>query len=216
MSRKFVVVTGAVVSLLIFGVTGPVNAAEDSGAAIADSDHGWYAVSPATGEVFVPGETDIWAPPESEPGTVSPMLLDPADWWECHNNNNSSWVIVDYPYWWDGNKKTMKLECGVSESYGWFHIRDGHMDQWKARITQATPGANTDPWDDLMWWGATGALDYPFNSSGPTNGKLCVTTQIDMYNRSTQQYVYTFYPTYSWSLTNDRLITGYPSTNPGC
>ena len=59
MSRKFVVVTGAVVSLLIFGVTGAVNAAEGSGAAIADSDHGWYAVSPATGEVFVPGKTDI-------------------------------------------------------------------------------------------------------------------------------------------------------------
>ncbi|MFC6355603.1 hypothetical protein [Luethyella okanaganae] len=144
------------------------------------------------------------------------MLLDPVDWAQCHTFNNASWVIIDYPLWWDGVKKTMKLKCGISGTSGWFHIRDGKMDQWKGRITQATPGANTDPWDDLMWWGATMSLDYPYSNSGPTNGKVCMTTQIDMYNLNTQSFVYSFFPTYSWSITDDRLVTAIPSTNPGC
>ena len=180
----------------------------------------WYAVLPDSGSVFVPGETDIWESQPTSGGEISPMLLAFDDWAACWTFHNETWVIESHPFWWDGVEKNMTLQCGKEQNpggQGFHHIRFGHELEWRDRITQVgVQGASTDPWDDLMWWSARMALDVPTDSSGPVNGKLCVSTQVDMYRTDNNQYVYSFYPTFSWSLTNDRLITGYPSSVSNC
>lgn len=174
---------------------------------------GWYVDFPATGHRFTP-QDDV----DSSQGP-NPRLLDLTDWTNCHVFQNETHVIDSFDFYWNGESKDMGIQCGKAENpggQGYFHIVFGHEDQWRGRIDQIGIGASTDPWDDLMWVAAVESLLGTWDSSGGgPDGKLCAASKMEM-KKTDGTLVYTFYPSFSWSLTNNRLITAIPTTSSNC
>jgi hypothetical protein len=199
-------------SILIFSIVGLLMVPGNAESHASSTSEGWYAVG-SSGEVFKPKDSKIM---ETEPdsGTVKPMLLGVDDWTQCWVFNNETHPITGYDFSWDGEYKRISLQCGNEKTQGYHHIRFRHESEWRGRITEVSK-ENTDTWDDLMSFANQEGLKAPAYSSGPRDGKLCVSPKIDMYSDPTH-YVYTFYPTVSVSLTNDRIVTSYPTTRSDC
>lgn len=219
---------GIAALLLLSGPAAFADSTPASGEQVPTECVDWCAYLPGTGEYFIPGEApSIWedqTSSEHDANDPSPFLLAPDDWIQCWWFNNDSWAITSFTAGWDGELKEMALQCGFHDSatgtgQGYKHIAYGHEEQWRDRITQAQPGANTDSWGDLMWNVASRSWFDAYDSSGPYNGKLCIAGYVEMYGPNPSGQIvkkYTFYPTFSWSLTNDRLITAIPSSASGC
>lgn len=176
----------------------------------------WYVSFPETGNIYHP--STIGGSDTGSAGDSSVNLLDPIDWANCHVFQNETHVIDSFEYYWNGSSKQMGIQCGKAENprgQGYFHISFGHETQWRDRITQVG-GGNTDAWDNLMWIAAVESLLATYDSSGGgADGKLCAVTWMEMH-REDGSLAYTFYPSFLWSLTSDRLITAIPTTKPDC
>lgn len=112
------------------------------------------------------------------------------------------------------------LQCGPNNNnsaYGWHHIEQNHQGQWQSRVEQivAASGGQGIPWDDLMD-GFTGmTLDTPGSWTVEYGGKRCYTVPITVADENNQD-LFTINPTVVVSMTNNRLITSYPTTNQDC
>lgn len=182
----------------------------------------WVAVHVDSGSMFVPGTTDIWASNEPIQSGPAPRLLALDDWTQCWTFKNESWKIEKFSTDYNGTGKTMSIQCGTENSHGYMHIALGkskHQQSWRNRVASADPQANTDTWDDLMWWAAVQSWKHPLVSVPQDGGKVCRAGLIEMYGPNSSGkivYKYTFRPTFIWSLTNDRLITAIASTYDDC
>jgi hypothetical protein len=175
-----------------------------------------YAVSPNANETFTfPSANASAVEPETK-------LLGYFDWLQCRQFNNENWVINSFATSYLGTKRNMAIQCGSASTQGYLHIADGdskHQQGWRNRITQANAADNTDGWDDFMWWSAQQAWNAPEVSKDQGNGKVCRSTPIKMYGRSSNGSLvlkYTFRPSIVWSVSANRLITAIPSTTSTC
>jgi hypothetical protein len=147
-------------------------------------------------------------------------LLGLADWLQCWNFANYSWVISSFQA--PVAKRTMSIQCGSQTSHGYLHIalgKSGHQSGWRNRIFQANPAMNTDSWDDLMWMAAKDSWSDKAFTMNVGSGKVCRSAPIEMYGRNPDGSItlkYTFRPTFIWSMTDNRLITAIPSSSPTC
>lgn len=202
----------AVISCASIISSGSVSAS--STASTTSSD--WMAVNPATGDTYLEGQVDIWAPPPLDPRT---RLLAPDDWTQCWVLGNQSWVISSFAGSWGTIKKNLALKCGSASTMGYLHILEGQQSDWRNRISQTGTSSSTDSWDDFMWWAAEQTWKNPQETVFQGNGKICRFAPMAMFgpNSSGQMiYKYTFVPTYIWSMTNNLLITAYPPKNKSC
>ena len=147
-------------------------------------------------------------------------LLGLADWLQCWNFANYSWVISSFQA--PVAKRTMSIQCGSQTSHGYLHIalgKSGHQSGWRNRIFQANPAMNTDSWDDLMWMAAKDSWNDKAFTMNVGSGKICRSAPVEMYGRNPDGSItlkYTFRPTFIWSMTDNRLITAIPSSSPSC
>jgi hypothetical protein len=147
-------------------------------------------------------------------------LLGLADWLQCWNFANYSWVINSFQA--PAAKRTMSIQCGSQTTHGYLHIAlntSGHQTGWRNRILQASPVENTDAWDDLMWLAARDSWNEKAFSKNVGGGKVCRSAPVEMYGRNPDGSItlkYTFRPTFIWSMTENRLITAIPSSSPTC
>lgn len=147
-------------------------------------------------------------------------LLGLADWLQCWNFANNSWVISSFQAL--AAKRTMSIQCGSQTTHGYLHIalgKSGHQSGWRNRILQANPTLNTDSWDDLMWMAAKDSWNDKAFTMNVGSGKVCRSAPIEMYGRNPDGSLtlkYTFRPTFIWSMTENRLITAIPSSSPTC
>jgi hypothetical protein len=175
----------------------------------------WKAVSEISGAAFDPHL-------DTTTDSYSNRLLALDDWSQCWILNNQTWVIDYFSTIYLGAKINMSIQCGTTDTQGYFHIAvgsSGHQQGWRNRITQARPGDSTDSWDDLMWWAAIQSWNAPELSVNQGNGKVCRSTPVQMYgydSRGQLALKYTFRPSFVWSVTQNRLITAIPSTTPSC
>lgn len=175
---------------------------------------GWYAVAPLSGATFVPSKQDITA--------MTPKLLGFVDWVSCWKMHNETWAIQSFVTSYLGTKRVMSIQCGTQETHGYFHIalpETERQRQWRNRITQAQPSANTDVWDDFMWDLAMKTWANPDISIDQGNGKVCRSAPIQMFGTGANGQMvlkYTFRPSFVWSVTQNRLITAIPTTTPTC
>jgi hypothetical protein len=174
----------------------------------------WFAIG-SNGEMFIPGGKGTLPNEDEAPSdSVTVLLLDFFACTACYVTHDENYEIVSYDFHWDGKPKPISLQCGAERTSGYHHIVFEHQKDWRQRIAQI-PEANTDTWEDFMWYSVQIGLDSPANSRGPYDGKLCVSTIVKLYDHE-GHYVTTFNPTSIVSLTNERVITSYPSTNSGC
>jgi hypothetical protein len=147
-------------------------------------------------------------------------LLGFADWLQCWNFANYSWVISSFQA--QAAKRTMSIQCGSQTTHGYLHIalgKSGHQSGWRNRILQANPTLNTDSWDDLMWMAAKDSWNDNAFTMNVGRGKVCRSVPVEMYGRNPDGSItlkYTFRPTFIWSITENRLITAIPSSSPSC
>lgn len=183
----------------------------------ASSEGHWVAKTSTSSHTLMDGQIDIWAPEVQLDPRLRLLAFD--DWAQCNVFGNDSWVITSFVGSWGSTSKRLDLKCGSEATMGYLHIRSGHETQWRNRISQTGFTGSTDRWDDFMWGSAELAWRYPDFSSVESYGKVCRSTSIDMFfvdSSGKSVYKYTFWPTFIWSMTNNHLITGYPSSNPGC
>lgn len=178
----------------------------------------WEARGDYGSATFVPGSSDIWAAqvPERSP---APRVLAIDDWTQCYVFNNSTWNIETFNTTYLGSPKTFNLKCGTASTSGYFHIQNKHEIGWRKRITQAQPLADTETWDDFMWFVSKSVWTNYDYSVHEGNGKLCRSAPIKMYEYNASGigiYKYTFNPTIVWSLSNNLLVTAYPTSQHNC
>lgn len=192
-----------------------LDSSTDSG--YLDTTNSWYAVDSETGSVFWPDGVSMWDPTPS-----MSRLLAIDDWTACWVLKDSNWKIATFATSYLGTAKTMSIQCGTSSTHGYFHIALGdsnHQQGWRNRISSANPTVSTDSWDDLMWWAAVESWKIPLKTVDVGSGKICRPGLIKMYgpnSSGTTVLKYEFRPTFFWSITQNRLITAIPSTNPTC
>jgi hypothetical protein len=214
-SIKFISATGLGVALLLGTGASAWALSNPAISPAPTASVSWDAVAPSSGTAFKPvtpaGST-----------SASPKLIGLVDWSQCYVLNNETWKIQSFSTTYLGAKKTLSIQCGTQATQGYFHIAlpvSGRQQEWRNRITQAQPGANTDGWDDWMWWLAIQTWNAPEVSVNQGNGKVCRSAPIQMYGTSStgaRVLKYTFRPSFVWSITQDRLITAIPSTNSTC
>lgn len=66
-----------------------------------------------------------------------------------------------------------------------------------------------------MAWQIQGAMDFPLVNVPQLYNKRCISAPVLMYDGD-GDYLYTFNPTTIFTEDTNRVITSYPSTNPGC
>ena len=73
-----------------------------------------------------------------------------------------------------------------------------------------------DTWDDLMALSTELVLADPRWYTVEYSGKRCFTQHIAIFESDSEAIVLEFWPTVIVSMTNDRVITSYPTTNEDC
>lgn len=169
-------------------------------------DTGWVITGPSG--TFTPTGPLVPEPePEpTEPGTVTPYLLDPVNWYFCYVVNDVDYPITDYfAAYFSGFQGRIDLTCGDS-GFGYKHIEASHQSQW-AYYSSIVGGS----WDDFMSFAADETLWAPSNIWDVGGNKLCYTAPIVFTNGSTS---FTIYPKIIISKNNRWVITAYPTSTP--
>lgn len=175
----------------------------------------WFAVAQNSASTFTPKS--------AKDSTSSDLkLLGLLDWSQCYVTKNETWKIQSFITTYLGARKVLSIQCGSQGTQGYLHVAlpaTGRQQQWRDRITQAQPGANTDSWDDFMWWLAQQTWTNPAVSVEQGIGKVCRSAPIQMFGTNSngvRVLKYTFNPSFAWSITQDRLITAIPTTTSTC
>ncbi|MDF2563333.1 MAG: hypothetical protein K0R99_4779 [Microbacterium sp.] len=177
---------------------------------------GWTAVNAVTGEAFEITEL-IPEPIEAPAGTVTPRLIDdPIAYAACFGVGAPQFPdfpLRTYPSVPGGNSPVY-LQCGPinAKTYGWHHIQKEHQPQWETRLAQ---GGIPLSWDDLMAISTEAVLTEPTRWTVEYGGKRCYTAPVEIINPQ-QQVVLDFSPSVVVSMTNNRVITSYPTTQSDC
>lgn len=189
--------------------------AAKAGQPSSSSTPSWFAVAPLSGAVFIP-------PISNASSSVNPKLLQLDDWSYCWIQHLESWQIAAFTTRYLGARKRMSIQCGSASTQGYLHIalgKNNHQKGWRDRVKEAEPRANTDSWDDLMWFAAKSTWTSPELSAPKGAGKLCRSGPIEMFQtlpNGSKVLKYTFSPTFIWSITSYRLITAIETTVPSC
>lgn len=157
--------------------------------------------------------------PSSAPsGTVQPMLInDAAAWSACFGPFlNSTYPLRSFGFVAQATD-TVYLQCGPKDSktFGWHHIQDGHQLSWQTRVDNIPGGGAGIAWDDFMADITSQVLDMTDRYTVEYNGKRCYTSTF-LISSTSGQIAYQFNPSVVVSMTNNRVITSYPSTNQDC
>lgn len=228
---------GAVLAFGALSIAAPASAAEVG--EVPDATAGeqtevepaveWVVVNRETGARFTQDDLTelIPEPAATAPeGSVTPYLInDPVAYAACFGfPQNANYPLASY-----GNVSfatgTVYLQCGPIglKSYGWHHMQSNHQSQWEGRVVQMTglpygsPG--TPAWDDFMESFIKQTLWEPGGITKEYSGKRCYTAIFDVYRLSsngTPVYQYTFNPTTILSMSNNRVISSYPTTSQDC
>lgn len=147
----------------------------------------------------------------AELSTLTPLLLDPVDVFNCNVRKNSNHTVNNYTAKAFGSFTggTVALKCETAED-GWIHIKRQHADQWQYKLDRV---AGTGTWDDLMGFAVKEALSHPGTIANGGQGKLCFSTPIELHRGTT---VVKFNPTVIISMNNRKVITAYPSNRQQC
>lgn len=213
-SKALIAGTIGTTALFVAGSTALANPRSFDPAGV-NSTAGWFAVAPLSGDVFIP--------PDAKSTTgVNPNLLQIDDWDKCWIQHVASWQIEAFTTRYLGARKRMSIQCGTSGTHGYLHIALGdnnHQDGWRRRVKQAEPQANSDSWDDLMWFSAKSTWSSPETSIEKGSGKICRSGPVQMFQtraNGSKVLKYTFRPTFIWSITANRLITAIETTATSC
>lgn len=158
--------------------------------------------------------------PTPDDSTIQPLLIDdPGAWVACFGplfNPTYTLKPLGLPHF----DRVIHLTCGPhdTKTYGWHHIQDHHQSEWQTRLDAAsTAGAGpADTWDDLMALSTELVLAEPWWYTVEYSGKRCFTQHIAIFEADSGATVLEFWPTVIVSMTNDRVITSYPTTNEDC
>lgn len=198
---------------LVFGASPATWASELAG---SEDDTGYYVVNEATGERFEVADL-IPETPAPAPGTITPQLIDtPTAYAACFGVGTPQ--FPDFPLrsygWVPQATGTVYLQCGpiTTKTYGWHHIQNQHQNDWQTRVNQ---GGIPWTWDDLMETAVRATLDWPVRYTVEYGGKRCYTAPVQVYNRQ-GQVVLDYNPTVIVSMTNNRVITAYPTSSQDC
>lgn len=187
---------------------------------VDDSGEGFYILHVETGERIYSTEIQdlIPEPTPPEPGTTTPLLInDPVAWASCFGPIfNSNYPLRSFD-WVPQATDTVYLQCGPhdTKTYGWHHIQDGHQSQWQTRADTASGVPGGIAWDDFMADITSQLLEWPDRYTVEYSGKRCYTGYIQIWDLN-GNLKYDFNPTIIVSMTNNRVITSYPTTNQDC
>lgn len=191
-----------------------------SAAPLDEPDEGFYILHVATGERTYSNEIGdlIPEPTQPTPGTITPYLInDPAAWIACFGPVfNADYALRSFN-WVPQATDTVYLQCGPhdTKSYGWHHIQDGHQSQWQTRADDASGIPGAIAWDDFMADITNQLLDWPDRYTVEYSGKRCYTGYIQIWDTS-GNLKYDFNPTIVVSMTNNRVLTSYPTSSQDC
>ena len=185
-----------------------------------EADGGFYILNVASGERIYSWDIQdlVPEPTPSEPGTVTPNLInDPIAWTACFGPTfNANFPLRAFT-WVPQATGTVYLQCGPhdTKTYGWHHIQANHQSQWQTRADTATGVPGGVAWDDFMADITSQILDWPSRYTVEYSGKRCHTGYIQIWDLN-GNLKYDFNPSIVVSMTNNRLITSYPTTNQDC
>ncbi|MGW9112135.1 hypothetical protein [Microbacterium sp. NPDC055683] len=185
-----------------------------------EDDGGFYVVHVASGKKTHSSDFEalIPEPSEPEPGQVTPYLINaPVAWASCFGPTyNATYPLRSFA-WVPQATDTVYLQCGPhdTKSYGWHHIQKNHQAQWQTRADNASGVPGAIAWDDFMADITSQILEWPDRYTVQYSGKRCYTALIQIWDTK-GNLKYQFNPTVIVSMTNNRVITSYPTTNEDC
>lgn len=173
-------------------------------------------------------QLDMNEPKPSEPGTVTPQLINFDQWFRCFSLNQADETFVTYNHFVDGTSRQVRLKCGqhndiTNQGYGYKHIRIRHEGDWQAKLNDAVAtgwvpaSAGVEGWDDLMAIGAGTSITYwEYRSPIKGNNTRCTVATVAFADTSDWSIVYEFKAVAVFAEYSDRLITAYPSGSSTC